>query len=104
MTADLAVVMWADVTMKATGPLTHRCPFVKEVDNGTITITWETRGATLELHALRRYLDTFQCVEISHEDLTERIRADLAELPGIINLRVETTWETAGMEVNCGTS
>lgn len=103
MSDDLTVVMWADVTMKASGALRHMCPFVKEVDNGTITITWGTRGATLELHALRRYLDTFRDREISHEDLTDLIRTDLAGLSGLTNVRVETTWDTAGMEVKCST-
>jgi NADPH-dependent 7-cyano-7-deazaguanine reductase QueF len=80
------------------------CPFVNEVDNGTITITWEADGWTLELHSLRAYLSTFQDREISHEELTEEIRAELSTHHGINEVTVNTNWRTAGMEVRCCTS
>lgn len=92
------------VTMTATAPLHHQCPFVHEADNGTVTITWSTCGKTIELHSLRQYLEAFRELEISHEELTDRIRYDLEGVQGIYALNVETTWETAGMGIKCSTS
>lgn len=94
----------ADVTLSATAPLVHRCPFVDEVDNGTVTISWRVDGQTLELHSLRVYLNGFRDSEISHETVTDRIRHDLATIPGVADVTVSTTWDTAGMEVTCSTS
>lgn len=94
----------ADVTMHATSLLIHRCPFVDEVDNGTVTIAWRVDGQTIELHSLRDYLASFRDSEIAHESLTDRIRHDLGTTPGIADVTVTTTWDTAGMEVTCSTS
>jgi NADPH-dependent 7-cyano-7-deazaguanine reductase QueF len=80
------------------------CPFVQEIDNGTLTVSWDTAGWTFELHALRAYLNTFQDREISHEDLTAEIRAELSGHHGIEAVAVRSTWRTAGMEVLCSTS
>lgn len=91
----------ADISMTATSPIQHLCPFMDEVDNGTITINWVTGGATFELHALRAYLDAFKDLRISHEELTERIRRELSQAHGIDLLTVRTSWTTAGMEVRC---
>jgi NADPH-dependent 7-cyano-7-deazaguanine reductase QueF len=92
----------AQVTVTYTGPLTHRCPFVDEVDNGTTTITWTTAGATLELHALAAWLAQFDELVVSHEDLTARIRTELADQEGIADVAVRTAWTTAGAEVTVG--
>jgi len=89
------------VRVSATAPLQHMCPFVQEVDNGTVTILWDTDGWTFELHSLRDYLNTHKDREISHEDLTAELRAELASHHGINNVTVETKWRTAGMEVTC---
>jgi NADPH-dependent 7-cyano-7-deazaguanine reductase QueF len=94
----------ADVSMAISAPLQHLCPFVDEVDHGTVEIAWATTGATLELHSLREYLDGFEDAQMSHEELTDRIRHDLSVIDGIDLISVETTWETAGMEVTCSTS
>ena len=94
----------ADVTLTAIAPLVHRCPFVDEVDNGTVTISWRVDGQTFELHSLRAYLDRFRDAEISHEAITDRIRHDLATTLGLADVTVTTTWDTAGMEVTCSTS
>lgn len=88
------------VTVSITGPLVHRCPYVSEVDNGTVDITWLTDSQTLELHSLRAWLDTFSTREISHEDITEEIRSTLFARPGITNVRVTTRWYTAGFDVS----
>lgn len=101
MSALLAPVN-ADVVMTATAPLRHLCPFKNERDVGSAEIAWRTKGGkTLELHELRDYLDSFAEVEISHEELTDRIRRELFELLDVVS--VETTWVTAGMEISCST-
>ena len=87
------------VQMSATADIQHLCPFVNEVDNGTVTITWKAAGWTFELHSLRDYLNSHKDREISHEDLTAEIRAELGSHHGINNVTVETKWRTAGMEV-----
>lgn len=94
----------ANVKMSTTADLQHMCPFVHEVDNGSITIGWDTDGWTFELHALRAYLNTFSDREISHEELTQEIRHELNGHHGINNVTVSTAWRTAGMEVTCVSS
>lgn len=92
-----------DVAVTVTSPLRHRCPFVDEVDDGTVTITWEPLGSTYELHSLAEYLHGFKDSEISHEAISDRIRHDLSAHLDIHVVSVETTWMTAGMEVSCST-
>lgn len=104
MTAAETFPTEATVRMTATAPIRHMCPVVQEVDNGTITIGWDTDGWTLELHKLRAYLGTFQDREISHEDLTNEVRAELSGHHGINAVTVNTTWDTAGMDIQCSTS
>ena len=93
----------AVVTMTATANIQHMCPFVHEVDNGAVTISWTTEGWTVELHSLRAYLGTFHDREISHEELTEEIRAEISSHHGIESVRVESSWRTAGMGIACST-
>lgn len=88
-----------NVTVTAEGALYHRCPFVDERDFGAVTITWRPDGQTLELHTLRAYLDTFTNTRMSHESITDRITHDLAVIPGITAVQVNTTWHTAGFTV-----
>ena len=103
--SDVQVVpIEATVAMTTTADIQHMCPFVHEVDNGTITITWEAQGWTLELHSLRAYLNTYNDREISHEELTQEIRAELNSHYGISVVDITTNWRTAGMEVECSTS
>jgi len=94
----------ANVRMATTAPIQHMCPFVQEVDNGHIEIVWDANGWTFELHALRDYLNTFTGREISHEALTEEVRAELNSHHGINIVTVESKWRTAGMEVKCFSS
>lgn len=94
----------ADVALTVTANLQHMCPFVHEVDSGSVTITWETDGWTIELHSLRAYLNTFHDRKISHEELTEEIRAELNSHKWINITSVNTSWRTAGMEVSCFSS
>lgn len=104
MSSPATVPVEANVTMSASADIQHMCPFVQEVDNGSIAITWRAEGWTFELHSLRAYLNTFADREISHEDLTEEIRAELNGHHGLTIEAVSTTWRTAGMGINCFTS
>jgi NADPH-dependent 7-cyano-7-deazaguanine reductase QueF len=86
-------------------PIKHLCPFKRELDRGTVDITWRTLTATYELHSLRESLKAFDRVVISHEDLTTFIAEELAQFPEMIDqVTVSTRWDTAGMEVECFTS
>jgi NADPH-dependent 7-cyano-7-deazaguanine reductase QueF len=93
-----------DITVTATAYIRHRCPYRDEIDEGTISITWQTRGATFELHSLRAYLDGFADTLISHEALTGAVRHELAQQEPITIVAVESCWDTADMEVRCSTS
>lgn len=104
MSHVLTVPDSSDVTVTATGDLIHRCPHVNEVDYGTVTITWHVRGETYELHSLAEYLRGFKDADLSHEQITDRIRNDLSAESHIEMVGVESTWQTAGMEVRCSTS
>lgn len=99
MIPDLTVACEARTTVTYTGPLVHRCPYADETDHGTVTITWFTDGATLELHGLAAWLRTWGDVTTSHETLTDRIRSCLADQPRIAEVTVQTGWSTAGAEV-----
>ena len=93
-----------DVTVTASGELRHVCPYANELDLGHVTIAWRTAGQTYELHSLAEYLRDFKDAEMSHEEITDRIRHDLSIADGVDLLSVETTWLTGGMEVRCSTS
>lgn len=104
MSAVRIVPIEATVTLTATAGIQHMCPFVQEVDNGTVAITWRAEGWTIELHSLRSYLSSFHERAISHEELTEEIRAELNSHHGISIEAIETLWRTAGMGIRCFTS
>lgn len=93
-----------DVTLSVTAPLRHMCPFIDEVDDGTVTINWSTCGNTVELHSLAQYLAQFADWRISHEALTDQIKHDIDGVQGIFATTVATSWKTAGMDVTCSTS
>lgn len=89
------------VTMTATAPLVHRCPYADEIDEGSVEITWTTAGNTLELHDLAAWLHGFAEDEVSHEALTAHIADHLGAQPGIAGVQVVSRWTTAGAEVVC---
>lgn len=89
------------VVATAAAPLAHRCPFVDEADLGAVELRWRIRTHTLELHALRLFLDAFAPVTISHEALTLGIATTLAQVDGLDLLTVTTRWRTAGIDVAC---
>lgn len=88
----------ASTRVNVSATFEHRCPFVDEIDKGSISITWDTQGKTIELHSLAAWLDTFKERRISHEDLTQLVREELAT-PGIEVIAVSTTWRTADLGV-----
>lgn len=94
----------ADVTVTAVGNLRHRCPHRNEIDRGRVAITWRVSGQSYELHSLAEYLRSFADAELSHEQITDRISHDLSVTDGIELVSVESTWDTAGLEVRCSTS
>jgi len=89
------------VDMVVEGRIRHLCPFVDEVDHGTVRVEWVTDGSTIELHSLRAYLAGWSEEKISHEQITQKIRQDLEALPGLTITVVSTTWDTAGFRVEC---
>lgn len=99
MTGEITVDTPAEVYVTATGSLRHRCPYVDELDEGTVEITWSTLGATFELHALRAYLDQWEDVKVSHEELAAMIRVDL-DVPGLRVTEVVVRFPTANLEVS----
>lgn len=87
------------VDVQAQSHIVHLCPFKNEVDEGEVEVSWTTAGGmTLELHSLAAYLRGFEGTLISHEDLVEKIRYDLSELP-VWNVSVRGMFNTAHMAV-----
>lgn len=80
----------------ARGPIRHLCPYVDEVDEGHIEITWSTAGCTIELHSLRDYLDTFAKSPISHEAVAALVLMELEGATGIEDIEVRLEFQTAG--------
>lgn len=87
------------IRVEVTAALEHLCPVVDERDIGTITIGWTCIEATLELHALTTYLQTWRDVRISHEDLVDSIDRYLSAQPGVRVNAISATFTTAGMTV-----
>lgn len=82
----------ANVTrVLVTRTVTKRCPYVDEIDVGTVALTFH--GNAPELHALAAELNAYRTVATTHEDFTRH----LYDLPGVIH--VTTTWHTAGFDV-----
>ena len=99
MAAPVEVPSTADVRVTVTRTVQHRCPYVEESDHGTVEISWTVAGGTVELHSLDAYLDGYADSRISHEDLIDRIRHDLAVLTGITGVTVTGRYTTAGLHV-----
>lgn len=89
-----------DITMTITAPIKHRCPFVEEIDDGTIAISWTTNDSTIELHSLAEFLGCYADRQISHEDLVGEIFDCLEVLtPHIALYSVTARFTTAGIDV-----
>jgi NADPH-dependent 7-cyano-7-deazaguanine reductase QueF len=65
---------------------------------GWVTITWRCDGATVELHSLRAWLDTYSTSRDSHETITSDIAGTLAALEGIADIQVTSRFHTAGFQ------
>lgn len=90
----------AAVTVTATAPIRHLCPFKDELDQGTVTIVWDCNGHTIELHSLAAYLDGFYAEKISHETLVDEIFYALYGLTPLIEIQsVTARFTTAGIGV-----
>jgi NADPH-dependent 7-cyano-7-deazaguanine reductase QueF len=90
----------APVTIVATAPVHHLCPFVNEADHGRVTAVWTCNGSTVELHSLAAYLDGFTERSISHEDLVDEVFERLGEAaPDITVASVTARFTTAGITV-----
>jgi len=90
----------SNVTVSVASPLRHTCPFVDEVDDGFVDISWRCNGASIELHSLRAWLDQWSDCDDSHEEITDAIVHTLGSLSGIKDVSVVTYWTTAGMSVS----
>lgn len=82
------------MNLTVTSPVIKRCPYVDEVDEGTVTLTFAVDvGDGPELHGLSRYLNGFANQSLSHEAFTRAVYHRTAAV------EVESTWTTAGMTV-----
>lgn len=80
--------------LTVTAPVTKRCPYKDESDDGEVTLTFHVaEGDGPELHDLASLLDTYRHVEISHEAFTREVAAATGAES------VCSTWTTAGMTV-----
>lgn len=86
------------VRVTVTGPITHLCPHVNEVDEGEVTIGWTTGRVTFELHSLAAHLRTYAECAISHENLVADLIAALTGL-GCADIAVAARFTTAGLAV-----
>lgn len=83
------------VTLKA--PVTKRCPYRDERDDGTVTATFEVESGDIpDLHDLASVLHSYAVVRLSHEAFTADV-LDRWSPHGCV--AVTSTWHTAGMEV-----
>lgn len=82
-----------------TAGVTHLCPHRDETDIGWVTISWRCDGATVELHSLRAWLDSYSTRRDSHEAIAGDIAGALAALDGIADVQIIGRFHTAGLEV-----
>lgn len=85
------------IRMEVSGPVTKRCPYKEERDDGTVTYIFEMDDEDgPELHSLADGLSLWRDEPVSHEEFTAeqlRIYSDR----GCVEVR--TTWQTAGLDV-----
>lgn len=88
----------APATVTVTVDVVHMCPFKDEVDEGSLTVVFEVADQTIELHSLKRWLDTLDEWKVTHEGFTFHVK-DTLQTVGVRVRRCETIWDTAGMYV-----
>lgn len=76
----------------ATMPMVKQCPYVDEIDVGTVTFTWA--GDAPDLHNVAANVQSWAAQKATHEEATRA----LADTWGA---QVETAWRTGGMDVTC---
>ncbi len=72
------------------------CPKTGLPDFGTIFISYRPRAVCLELKSLKEYLTSFRNVGIFHENVTNRVRDDLARAARPAWLRIHTDYNVRG--------
>lgn len=82
-----------------TAKVVKLCPFRDEVDHGTVTLTFDSDDLP-ELHAVAADLGDYRGVKLTHEEFTRRVLDNYA---GRACVAVESTWQTAGLDVRCAT-
>lgn len=96
----LGVPCDVEVQMSADFVARHRCPFVDEADEGTVTVSWVTaHGVTFELHALAALVAAREAERVSHERWTADLATSLADGAKVDGLTVVSVWSTAGATV-----
>lgn len=71
----------------------HLCPVKDERDSGEVEIFYDEPSRFIELHDLRAFLDGYEEVKITHEELTDAIKRRY------VFADVSTRWLTAGCEI-----
>ena len=61
-----------------------------------MTATWD--GDSVELRAFATHVNTYVDQAITHEEFTQAVALWLDD-QGVADVRVETTWHTAGLDV-----
>lgn len=82
-------------------PATKLCPYVDEVDEGRVALTFKIKDGQdegPELHALAHRLALTSGQRVSHEVYTQALY-HYYEAVGCV--KVVSEWVTAGMEVRC---
>lgn len=101
--SDLSVPCPAVVRVSITASASHRCPYRDEMDHGTVRVSWTTSfGETVELHALAALIHGRADAEISHEQWTAAIAAQIGSAVVVADLTVTSEWATAGLDVSVG--
>jgi NADPH-dependent 7-cyano-7-deazaguanine reductase QueF len=90
------------VHVTLTAPVTHKCPVNASTDDDTVEVSYWAEGGVIEAESFATYLDLFEHMGVTIEELTTMIRDDL-RASGIIGAKV-TMWGVHGERVNVITS
>jgi len=72
------------------------CPVTGQPDFATVTIEYVPGPSIVELKSLKQYLWSFRDEGVFHEDVTNRILDDLAQLLSPGRMTVRTDWLVRG--------
>ncbi len=79
-----------------TPELTCVCPRTGQPDFATVTISYIPAASIVELKSLKLYLASYRDQGAFHEDVTNRILADLVALLAPKRCTVRTSWNVRG--------